>query len=83
MGKLLKGDKLEKRALELGVDIGGPPITQSATGRHKRADDYELQRRVIDAERSHRESRLWIIALTSAIASVISAATALYVVLTK
>lgn len=33
----------------------------------------ELQRRVLDAERSLREARLWIIALVSAIASVVSA----------
>jgi type IV secretory pathway component VirB8 len=39
-----------------------------------------LQRRVIEAERSHRESRLWLIAVISSIASVISAATAIVAV---
>ncbi len=58
MAKLLQGDELEKRVIELGVDIQGSPITQSVSGRHKRVDDCELQRRVIEAERSKRESRL-------------------------
>ncbi len=82
MAKLLQGDELEKRAIELGVDIQGSPITQSVSGRHKRADDCELQRRVIEAERSKRESKLWIIALASAVASIVSAITDLCVVLT-
>lgn len=80
MSKLLQGDELEKKAIELGIDIQGSPITQSTMGRHKRADDNELQRRVIEAERSSRESKLWLIALVSSIASVISAATAIIVV---
>ena len=80
MKKLLQGDELEKRALELGVDIQGSAITQSSMGRQKRADDSELQRRVIETERSHRESRLWLIAVISSIASVISAATAIVAV---
>ena len=80
MKRLLQGDELEKRALELGVDIQGSAITQSSMGRQKRADDSELQRRVIEAERSHRESRLWLIAVISSIASVISAATAIVAV---
>lgn len=81
MGKLLQGDALEKRALELGIDIQGLPITQSSCGRQKRADDSELQRRVIEAERSKRESKLWLIALISAIASAISAVTAIITVI--
>ena len=81
MKKLLEGDALEKRARELGIDIQGGPITQSVSGRHKRADDTELQRRVIDAERSIRESRIWILALLSAIAAVISAITAIIAVI--
>ncbi len=80
LNKLLQGDELEKRAIELGIDIQGDPITQSKMGRHKRADDSELQRRVLEAERSNRESRLWLFALVSSIASVISAATAIIVV---
>jgi hypothetical protein len=52
MKKILEGDELEQRARELGVDIQGELITQSSLGRHQRASDYELQRRVIEAERS-------------------------------
>ena len=80
MKRLLQGDELEKRAIELGIDIQGPAITQSSMGRQKRADDSELQRRVIEAERSLRESRLWLLTVISAIASVISAATAIVAV---
>ncbi|MBI5025564.1 MAG: hypothetical protein HZC12_02315 [Nitrospirae bacterium] len=83
MKKILEGDELEQRARELGVDIQGELITQSSVGRHERASDYELQKRVIEAERSIRESRLWKLALISAIASVISAAAALLAVLSK
>ena len=80
MKKALQGKELEERAIELGLDIQGQAITQSVSGRHKRADDYELQKRVYEAERSHRESKLWIIALVSSVASVISAITAIVAV---
>ena len=83
MPKLLQGAELEKRARALGIDTQGGPITQSVSGRHKRADDAELQQRVIEAERSIRESRLWIIAVISAVASVVSAITAMIAVATK
>ena len=83
MRKLLQGDDLEQRARELGVDIEGEAITQSSSGRHKRADDAELQRRVLEAERSLRESRLWIIAVLSALASVFSAVAAWVAVCSK
>jgi hypothetical protein len=76
MTVLLEGDELEKRARELGVDIGGDARTQSSSGRASRAPDFELQRRVIEAERRSRESRLWILAVISAVASVVSALTA-------
>jgi hypothetical protein len=81
MSKLLQGEELEKRAIELGVDIQGPPRTQSVSGRSPRADDNEIQKRVQEAERSIREKRLWLLALISAIASVASAVTALIAVL--
>ena len=78
--KLLSGEKLEERARQLGVDILGDPrssaVATSVAG-PSRASDHELQRRVLEAERSRRESRLWIVALVSAIASVASALTAL------
>ena len=83
MKKLLEGEQLEKRARELGCDIQGNPITQSNSGRFKRADDAELQRRVIEAERSSRESSLWLLALLSAIASIVSALTAVIAVMQR
>jgi len=76
MVKLLQGDELEKRCIELGVSIEGPRITQSSSGRIARASDPELQQRILDAERSVRESRLWLLAVISALASVLSAAAA-------
>jgi hypothetical protein len=41
-----------------------------------RAPEHEIQRRVLEAERHQREGRLWMVALISAIASVVSAALA-------
>ncbi len=83
MDKLLQGEELERRAKELGVAIQGPPISKSVSGGPPRAHDHELQRRVIEAERHIRESRLWLIAVISAGASVISAITALVAVMGK
>ncbi len=81
MKRALQGEALEARARELGVDIEGEPRTQSSSGRSPRAPDYELQRRVLEAERAGRESKLWILAVVSAVASVLSAAAALIAVL--
>ncbi|MGA2067705.1 MAG: hypothetical protein ABSG86_22245 [Thermoguttaceae bacterium] len=83
MKKLLQGDALEKRARDLGVDMEGSPITHSASGRQRRADDAELQKRVLEAERSRRESQLWLLALVSALASLVSAIAAWWAVLRK
>ena len=83
MANLLEGDELEKRARALGVDISGDPRIQSSSGRAPRAPDYELQRRVIEAERRNRESRLWVLAVVSSIASVVSALTAFWAVVKK
>lgn len=80
MKKLLRGKDLFDKAIELGVDTSGDYIYKSSMGRHD-ADEYELQRRVIEAERSIRESKLWIVALVSAISSVISAITTLVAIL--
>ena len=77
MKKLLIGKELIERANKLGVDTQGDRIYASSSGRQSVADDYELQRRIIEAERSIMESRLWLIALISAIAAVVSAVTAL------
>jgi len=73
MNQLPAGEELEKRCREFGVDITGEPRSQSTSGTRPRAPDSELQRRLIEAERSARESKLWLVALLSAVASVISA----------
>ncbi|GBE39130.1 hypothetical protein BMS3Bbin08_01749 [bacterium BMS3Bbin08] len=72
--KLLSGKKLEERANELGVSLH-----EVYTGRGHLVEP-ELQRRVMEVERSQREARLWLIALISAIASVLSAAAAWYAI---
>ena len=77
---LLTGEALESRARALGVDIEGEPRTHSSSGRAPRASDYELQRRILEAEQGIRESRLWILAVISAIAAVLSAAAAMIAV---
>ncbi len=83
MKRLLEGNALEQRAKQLGVDITGDTFIGTSSGVRSRASDYELQHRVIEAERSLRESRMWLLALISAIASVASAAAALLAVLAK
>jgi hypothetical protein len=77
MAKLLEGEELKRRCRELGIDTQGTPRTQSLSGNSPQASDYELQRRLIETERSIRENRVWMVALASAIASVVSAVTAL------
>lgn len=76
MSTLPIGDELEKRCRDLGVDTTGEPRTQSVSGSRPRASDFELQRRLLEAERSARESKLWVVALVSAVASVVSAVAA-------
>jgi hypothetical protein len=75
MKKLPTGKILRKRADSLGVWIYSTEVI--GTAEHGVVplvmDDYELQRRVIEAERHIREHNLWIIAVTSAIVSIISA----------
>lgn len=76
--RLPSGDALVRRAEELGVSIAsGEHINVAGKGMASiPAHEHEIQRRVLEAERHLRESRLWIVALVSAIASVISAAAA-------
>ena len=73
MKKILQGKELENRAEELGVSFDR---LYSEAG----INEPELQKRVLEAERSLRESRLWQIALTSSIASVVSAIAAWFAV---
>ena len=75
--KLLTGEDLDQKVKELGVDPTGDQILgTTANVRHPRASDFELQRRVLEAERAIRESWLWKIAVASAVASAFSAAAA-------
>lgn len=70
MARMLQGQDLLDRAEELGVS------RRELSGGNVYDGEPELQRRVIEAERHKRESRIWWIALVSAVASVISAAAA-------
>ena len=70
MKKLPTGEELQKEVEKLG-------ISQAEIG----DNDSLLQHRILEAKRDIRESRLWIIALVSAIGSVISAIAAWYAVL--
>lgn len=78
MRKLPVGDELQKRAEQLGVAIEtDQSVLVPGRGNVSRiAEDYELQRRVLEAERHMREHRLWLVALISAVASVVSAVAA-------
>ena len=75
MAKDLQGDALVKRAEELGADILGEP--RRGDGFRKTAPDHVLQARVIEAESHQRQDRLWIVAVVSSAAAVISSLTAL------
>ena len=81
--RLLQGQELEQRARELGIDIQGSPRTGSSSGTCPRVEDHELQQRVVEAERANRESRLWLLALISGVASVVSALAAWASILRK
>ncbi len=76
MNNLPEGDELEKECKREGIDISGERVARSTSGRIPRATDYELQQRLIEARRSKRESWLWLLAVISAIASMLSAAAA-------
>lgn len=65
--KLLKGDELTARAEELGVSLSQLYDSKG------HINEPELQRRVAEAERSIRESKLWVVAVIAAMAAVISA----------
>lgn len=79
MKKLLQGEALYKRAIEIGI----PTKTKYgyATSQVK-VEEAELQRQVREYYRAKRESRLWIVAVVSAAASVLSAAAAIIAVVT-
>lgn len=82
MKKLPQGKALWKMARELGISTTNTNSFEPTPGFSEEVSDAEVQRRLMEFYRSRRESRLWIIALVSAIASVLSAAAAIIAVLT-
>ena len=66
---------LRQEAVKLGVSLEG---SYNSDGTFREA---AIQARVREAKRARRERSLWIVALISALASCLSAATALYAVL--
>lgn len=84
MRKMLNGHELIDRAESLGVwiyredeniPIGQKPLMAAIVS------EYEIQRRVTEAERHIREHRLWIVAMVSAVASVLSALVSVFAVM--
>ncbi len=85
MSKLLTGEALEQRCQRLGIDtLGDIQSAKEIHGRIRlRATDEQLQKRLLEYERSVRESRMWMLALVSSLASLCSAAVAVVAVLGK
>lgn len=79
------GEALQTRAKDLGVILTGEQyVTIPGTGSISLpVSEYELQRRVMEAERHLREYRLLLIAVISATASAISAVGAWLAVIVK
>ena len=72
--KLPTGQDLEQVVDELGVSRFGTVVEAEVPwGRQTTTNEAELQRRVLEVLRAHRESYLWLIALVSALASLASA----------
>jgi len=76
-GKLLQGDALRERVKKLGVS----PWMWDMVDKMGQAAEPKLQRRVMEAERHFRNSKLWWIAFVSVLASLFSAIAAWYAVL--
>jgi hypothetical protein len=81
MRRLKEKEGLRRQAKKLGVSLEQlpgkpePPITI--------LNDPEIQRRVMEAQRHKREGSLWLLALLSAIASIVSAVAAWYAIAHK
>lgn len=74
MNKLLQGQALKQRAIELGVSTH-----ELATNSGIESEPL-LQERVMNAERHIREHKLWIVAVVSAIIAFISMVVTLWAV---
>lgn len=81
MKSLKQGQELRKSAKDFGVSLEGLPHPDQP---HLTVlNDPEIQRRVMEAERHKREASLWLLALLSAAASIISAVAAWCAILTR
>ncbi|VAW79355.1 hypothetical protein MNBD_GAMMA12-483 [hydrothermal vent metagenome] len=85
MSKLLTGQELIKACEKRGIDTRGERVKFEDLNKKHRAEptDYELQQRLITYKRHIRESRMWMLALISALTSFSSAIIALIAVATK
>ncbi len=85
MTKLLSGEELIKACEKRGIDTRGERIKFEDIKKTHRAEpsDYELQQRLITYKRHIRESRMWMLALISALTSFASAVIALIAVAPK
>lgn len=84
--RILTGHELVERAEQLGISIyredanvpiGTKPIMAPVVS------EFEIQRRVMEAERHLREQRLWIVAVISAVFAIVSAIAAWAAVITN
>jgi len=73
-------DEIELRELALKIGVSTHGTVNPETGK---TDIPELQSRIINAQRSIRESRLWWVAVFACISSVLSALAAWMAVLFK
>jgi hypothetical protein len=66
----------------LGVDTSGEGKTHSVSGSRssERAPDFILQQRIYEVESARRETKLFWVAVMSALFSFVSAATAIFAV---
>jgi len=82
MNKLLTGEELRDECRKNGIDIMGERVAFEDLKKPHRAEttDYELQQRLIEYRRQLRESRMWMLALISALTSLASAVIAVYAV---
>ncbi len=75
MKRLPQEQELKDLAEELGI-----PIMETRGNSRLQVSDEDLQRRIMEYYQTRRGARLWIVAVIAAVASVISAATAIIAV---
>lgn len=73
------GKKLEDQAEKLDIDSSGEGKPRSVSGSRssERAPDYVIQQRIYEVESARRETKLFWIAVMSALFSFVSAVTAI------